>query len=113
MRKTVEIEYFNTIFFYPNFNTYWVENLFFNPEIDLSFEEIKTDSSATESMKKQAGNYEDFYFNYGLDYDLRNSPYKPSSGSKTFFYQTLPLVSSNNEIVNRFFRVYKEINTIY
>ncbi len=87
------------------------ENLFFNPEIDLSFEEIKTDSSATESMKKQAGNYEDFYFNYGLDYDLRNSPYKPSSGSKTFFYQTLPLVSSNNEIKNSLiFTKYRKLN---
>ncbi len=87
------------------------ENLFFNPEIDLSFEEIKTDSSATESMKKQAGNYEDFYFNYGLDYDLRNSSYKPSSGSKTFFYQTLPLVSSNNEIKNSLiFTKYRKLN---
>ncbi len=78
------------------------ENLFFSPEIDLSLEELKTDATASKNYKKQAGNYEDIYFNYGLDYDLRNSPYKPSSGFKTFFYQTLPLVSSNNEIKNTF-----------
>ncbi len=76
------------------------ENLFFSPEIDLSIEELKTDSTASTNFKKQAGNYEDFYFNYGLDYDLRNSPYKPSSGSNTYFYQTIPLVSTNNEIKN-------------
>ncbi|MFL2852154.1 MAG: outer membrane protein assembly factor BamA [Candidatus Pelagibacter sp.] len=76
------------------------ENLFFSPEIDLSIEELKTDSTASANYKKQAGNYEDLYFNYGLDYDLRNSSYKPSSGSKSYFYQTLPLVSSNNEIKN-------------
>ncbi len=76
------------------------ENLFFSPTIDLSLEDLKTNSTASKNMKKQAGNYEDLYFNYGLDYDLRNSTYKPSSGAKTSFYQTVPLVSTNNEIKN-------------
>ena len=76
------------------------ENLFFSPTIDLSLEDLKTNSTASKNMKKQAGNYEDLYFNYGLDYDLRNSTYKPSSGAKTSFYQTVPLVSNNNEIKN-------------
>ena len=61
---------------------------------------MKTDATASSNYKKQAGNYEDLYFNYGLDYDLRNSTYKPSSGSKSTFFQTIPLVSSNNEIKN-------------
>ncbi len=76
------------------------ENLFFSPEIDLSIEDLKTTSKASTNLKKQAGNYEDLYFNYGLDYDMRNSPYKASSGYKTSFYQKLPLVSGNNEISN-------------
>ena len=76
------------------------ENLFFSPEIDLSIEELKTTSSASSNFKKQAGNYEDLYFNYGLNYDLRNSAYKPSSGSKSSFYQTVPIVSGNNELKN-------------
>ena len=76
------------------------ENLFFSPEIDLAVEDLKTNSKASSNLKKQAGNYEDLYFNYGLDYDLRNSPYKPSSGSKLSFYQKLPAISSNNEIKN-------------
>ena len=76
------------------------ENLFFSPEIDLSIEDLETNSKASTNLKKQAGNYEDFYFNYSLNYDLRNSTYKPSSGYKTSFYQKLPLVSSNNEITN-------------
>ncbi len=76
------------------------ENLFFSPEVSLAFEDLKTNSTASSNLQKQAGDYEDFYFNYGLNYDLRNSSYKPSSGYKTSFYQTLPLVSSNNEISN-------------
>ena len=87
------------------------ENLFFNPEINLSIEDLETNSTASNSLKKQAGNYEDFYFNYGLNYDLRNSSYKPSSGYKTSFYQKLPMVSSNNEITNTFiFTKHKKLN---
>ncbi len=87
------------------------ENLFFSPELDLSIEDLKTTSEASTNLKKQAGNYEDFYFNYGLDYDLRNTTYKPSSGYKTSFYQTLPIVSGNNEISNVIvFSKYKKLD---
>ena len=87
------------------------ENLFFKPELDLSLEKIETNSTATTSLKKQEGNYSDFYFNYGLDYDLRNSTYNPSSGYKTSFFQTLPIVSDNNELANTFTTThYKSLN---
>ena len=93
------------------------ENLFFSPEIDVSLEDLKTTSSASSRLKKQAGNYEDLYFNYGLDYDLRNATYKPSAGSKTSFYQQLPVISGNYEISNTFIRthykkLYKETNMV-
>ncbi len=78
------------------------ENLFFNPEIALSLEDLETNSSASNSLKKQEGSYTDFYFNYGLSYDLRDSAYRPTSGHRTNFYQTLPMVSDNNEISNTF-----------
>ncbi len=76
------------------------ENLFFNPEISLDFEDLETDSSASSNLKKQEGSYDDLYFNYGLNYDLRDSPYRPTSGYRTSFYQTLPVVSANQEIQN-------------
>ena len=86
------------------------ENLFFSPEIDFSIEELETNTTASTKLKKQEGTYEDLYFNYGLDYDLRNSRYKPSSGSKTTFLQDLPVVSGNNEISNAFiFTSYKTL----
>ncbi len=86
------------------------ENLFFSPELDFSLEDLETNSTASSSLKKQEGTYEDFYFNYGLNYDLRNSSYKPSAGSKTTFYQQLPIVSGNNEISNTF--VYTKYQTL-
>ena len=92
-----------------NFEQY--ENLFFSPSIRTSFEDLETNNSASASLKKQKGNYQDLYFNYGLDYDLRNSGYKPSSGNKTSFYQELPMVSDNNEVENTFvFTQYKQLS---
>ena len=46
-----------------------------------------------------------------MDYDLRNSTFNPSSGYKTSFYQTLPIISENNEISNTFLTThYKSLN---
>ena len=87
------------------------ENLFFSPELAASIEDLSTNSSASSQLKKQEGSYQDFYFNYGLNYDLRNNGYKPTSGNKTSFYQKLPVVTDNNEITNTFiFTQYKNLN---
>ena len=87
------------------------ENLFFSPSFDSSLEKLTTNSTASSSFKKQEGNYTDVYFNYGLNYDLRNSRYRPSSGNKTSFFQDLPLISDSNEISNTFiFTQYKKLS---
>ena len=87
------------------------ENLFFSPEIDFSIEDLTTNSTASSTIKKQEGSYSDFYFNYGLDYDLRDSSYNSKSGYITSFYQQLPVVSENNEISNTLtYTTYKELN---
>ena len=78
------------------------ENLIFRPEIDISFENLQTDSKASSALKKQAGNYQDFYFNYTLDYDLRDKRYKPTDGYITTFSQQLPVVSNSYELTNTF-----------
>ena len=78
------------------------ENLYFRPEIDVSYEKLTTTADASTSIKKQEGNYFDTYFIYSLDYDLRNNGYRPSEGYRNIFYQELPIVSDNNELVNSF-----------
>ena len=87
------------------------ENIYFSPEISMSIEDLETDSTASSQLKKQEGTYEDFYFNYGLTYDLRDSSYRPTSGNNTTFYQQLPVISGNNELSNTFiFTQYKNLN---
>ena len=76
------------------------ENLFFSPEIDLSYEKLDTTSKASANLRKQDGNYADAYFNYGLTYDLRDQKFQTKDGSLFYFNQELPIISENNEIKN-------------
>ena len=87
------------------------ENLFIRPSINVNLEDLETNSSASTNLKKQEGKYSDFYFNYGLSYDLTNSKFLPSSGNKIEFYQELPLVSDGNEILNLF--TFDQYNKIF
>ena len=78
------------------------ENFYFKPEISTSFEKLETTSTASDAKKKQKGNYFDGYLNYSLTYDLRNKTYQPTEGFRNIFYQELPVISENYEIVNSF-----------
>ncbi len=92
------------------------ENLFFSPEIDVNFEDLTTNSTASANIKKQEGSYDDFYFNYGLSYDLRDSRYKTTSGKYISFSQALPIISDGNEFTNsfsyNFYKTLKESNNM-
>ena len=78
------------------------ENLYFQPEINLTYEKLETTSAAATNLKKQEGDYTDAYLNYSLDYDLRNKRYRPDEGFRHVFYQELPIVSDNLELTNSF-----------
>ena len=78
------------------------ENLYFSPALDISYEKLETTSAASAALKKQEGDYFDTYFNYALNYDLRNKRFRPDEGYRNSFKQELPLVSDNYEIVNSF-----------
>ena len=74
------------------------DNLFFEPELSMQRESLETISTASSALRKQDGTYFDTYFNYSLDYDLRNQRYQPSDGYRTIFVQELPITSNTYEI---------------
>ena len=86
------------------------EDLFFRPELEAGLEKIETSSTASKALKKQDGDYVDIYFNYSLDYDLRDQKYRASEGTRAVFYQTLPIASENYEIANSIeYTVYQKL----
>jgi len=87
------------------------ENFFFSPETSISFENLETNANASAQLKKQKGSYQDMYFNYGINYDLRDSKYRPTAGNTTQFYQNIPLLSESNELTNTLiFSQYKKFS---
>lgn len=88
------------------------QNLYFSPNLKLSSEDLKTNSTASKSLRNQEGTYRDMYFEYGLNYDLRNSRYRTTSGNITSFFQELPLISDSNELINTFsFTQFKKLSS--
>jgi outer membrane protein insertion porin family len=76
------------------------EDLTFRPTLSLSYEDLQTSSTASDNLQKQKGDYVDAYLNYSFDYDLRDRRYQSTDGTRTVFFQELPISSERNEIVN-------------
>ena len=78
------------------------DNIFFSPSIELSFDDLKVDSSASSSLKKQAGSFVDFTFGYGVEKDTRDRTFMPTSGSVIGFRQGIPLyIDEQASLLNR------------
>ena len=69
------------------------EDLYLTPGLDLSFDDLRVDGTASEKLKKQAGEFTEFNFNYGLEMDKRDRSFMPTSGSIMSFSQSLPIFS--------------------
>ena len=76
------------------------EDLFFTPQFSTYFEDLTTDSTASSSLKKQAGNYFESAFFYSIDYDKRNQKWQTSEGFRSKFTQSIPLISDNWAMLN-------------
>ena len=76
------------------------EDVFFTPEINIQFEDIEADASASTTIKKMDGNFFNVDFKYGLILDKRNQSFKPTEGYRTSFIQSLPIVQDSSAILN-------------
>ena len=86
------------------------EDVFFSPSLSISSESLTTTSGASANYKKQEGSYFDTIFDYSIYYDKRNSPYQPTSGFKSNWVQSLPIISDGPSIINGYdITGYKEI----
>ncbi len=78
------------------------ENIYFTPGFDLSFDDLRVDNTASDKLKKQAGNFTEFNFNYGLEMDKRDRSFMPTSGSIASFEQGVPIFADQPSLYNRF-----------
>ena len=80
----------------------YFDDLYLNAGLSSYIEDIKVDSSATNSVKKNKGSYFDTYANYTFDYDKRNQKFQTSSGYRSVFTQGVPLLSDNYTLKNTY-----------
>jgi len=78
------------------------ENLYFSPKLSFFSETIDTDSSASDALKKQDGSFFETKFSYGLDYDLRDRGYRTTEGTRSTFFQSIPLISDDFALRNTY-----------
>ena len=68
--------------------------------LSMSYDDLRTDGSASAALKKQSGEFTEIAANYGFEYDKRDRSFMPTSGSILGFNQTLPVYADRNFISN-------------
>ena len=67
------------------------DDLYYFPRLDLSFDDLTVDDTASSKLKKQAGSFTDLEFGFGVEKDTRDRTFMPTSGSITAFNTSVPL----------------------
>ncbi len=70
--------------------------------LNASYDDLRTDNTASTALKKQSGTYNELAANYGIAFDRRNRSFKPTSGSLIRFNQSLPIYADKSFIANTF-----------
>ena len=70
--------------------------------LSTSYDDLKTDGSASDSLKKQSGTFSELGGTYAFTYDKRNRAFMPTSGSIISFGQDFPIYS-DRAALNSFF----------
>ena len=79
------------------------DDIFLSPNLELSFDDMTVDNTASDRLKKQAGTFSDLSFGYGVEKDTRDRRFMPTSGSIFGFSQKFPLyVEENSSVFNKF-----------
>ena len=91
------------------------DNLFFSPSLRTVHEKLETNSLASTSIKKQEGNYFTSQVGYSFDYDVRNQRFQTTSGFRSRFSQTLPIISESDTLTTGYiydqYLSYEELTT--
>ncbi len=68
--------------------------------ISANYDDLRTQNSASDALKKQSGSFSDISGNYGFSFDQRDRSFKPTSGSFLGFNQAIPFFSDKPAIAN-------------
>jgi len=76
------------------------KNIYLAPSLALNYDDLKVDSTASSSLKKQKGTYTDLSFTYSVTADKRDKVYAPTDGYISSFTQALPVYADSPYVKN-------------
>ena len=68
--------------------------------LNVTYDDLRTDGSASQSLKKQSGEFTELAGVYGFNYDGRDRSFMPTKGSIFGFEQTLPFYADRSYLSN-------------
>ena len=88
------------------------EDIYLDLGIDASYDDLRTDGSASSSLKKQSGQFFELSAGYGFSNDQRDRSFMPTAGHVTAFHQTIPIYADkpfiDNNIRSSIYRSFSE-----
>ncbi len=76
------------------------KNIFTKLGFNVTYDDLRTDGSASNSLKKQSGEFAELAGIYGFSFDGRDRSFMPTKGSIFGFEQTLPFYADKSYISN-------------
>ena len=78
-------------------------NIFTNLALNATYDDLRTNDTASSSLKKQKGEFSEITGEYGFTLDKRDRAFAPTDGLIVGFSQNLPLYADKPFISNTFF----------
>ena len=78
------------------------KDVFISLGLSATYDDLKTESTASKSLKSQAGAFTEVAANYGFALDKRDRSFQPTEGSIVSFRQSLPVYADKSFIENTF-----------
>jgi len=75
-------------------------DIYFAPKVNFNIDDLTVDNTASDSLKKQAGSFNDLTFGYSIKNDKRNRRFMPTDGHILSFSQELPVITDSESIFN-------------
>ena len=78
----------------------YFKDLYANLGISGTYDDLRVLSNASDTLKKQKGEFSEIAGTYGFKYDKRNRTFMPTKGSVVSFNQSLPIYADKRFITN-------------
>ena len=76
------------------------DDIYLSPNLSFAVDDLRVDSTASSNLKKQAGDFSELYFGYGVEQDRRDRSFMPTDGYLIQFRQNLPLYADQASLRN-------------